>query len=437
MDKIDTFKHDVIEKMGLNSFISCFSRHELIARDFCWRHPITKYLPSDYIDSNGCLASDKDVNVLLFGFGKKGQQIMKAMVLNNQFPSIKDGEYTNHKVNYYAFDKDAQSLNNPLFNEMYRELNGKDTRVDAEGLCNFKYINMDVFESKFDEDGKDVYDIINPLFSDKNAQNIVIVTLDDDIANLSFIKSIKNNIECNNVHFFAYVAHPLASVDDDVIGFGSNGTLYSHESIINNAHRNMAMQVHALYSNLHDLTHQDLVARWERLDTIDQFSNIYSTLNIRFKLNLMGLDLGYNEGLSQEEYYQALFSNDISRKDDLIQYNDYDEYFHISLRNTLAYQEHLRWCAYYVLNGYTTMPLDKITLVGGKCTTKNKAKKQHCCLTTFKALDTFHKRVATLQNCDVKSVETYKYDLMVMDNLHSVISNLSFDDGSQLNIVRK
>ena len=62
VSEMETLKSQFISKVNsrTNSFISCFNRHELMARQFVEKHPISKYIPREFFNKNNlCLKNGK------------------------------------------------------------------------------------------------------------------------------------------------------------------------------------------------------------------------------------------------------------------------------------------------------------------------------------------------------------------------------------------
>lgn len=432
MEKLEVLKENIVSRLKLNTYITCFSRHELIARAFGWEYPLSRFLPKGFIDANGCLENDKEINVLFLGFGKKSQEIMRVMVLNNQFPSY-DGKYYNHQVNYYAFDHNDSCINNLEISKLIRQINNKKCQV--EKICNFSFSKIDVFASTANAN-KDIFDDINGIVSKPNTFNFFVICFGDDMTNINFVSAIRRYTdELTNCVSFIHLKNDFEK-PKNTFSFGSDRVLFSHKNIIDNLQYNMAMRVHAKYTKLNS----NPIDSWEKLDILEQFSNIYSVLNIRFKLNLMGLDLKHQDnGINEDEYYKTLFKERYAEREELVKYSDYSEYFKMSLRNTFAYQEHLRWCAYYVLNSFVTLPLEEVTVQNGELIAKDKEKKKHACLVTFQKLDEVHQRYVQLTSKSLQEEETYKYDFMVIDGMYDLIKKFEEDfvrdDAKQRNLV--
>ena len=117
------------------------------------------------------------------------------------------------------------------------------------------------------------------------------------------------------------------------------------------------------------------------------YSNIALAMSTRFKLNLLGYDykkaedIKENDVLVSEEEFRLKYTD----KTNVIDI-DINNYHLPTIRNHLLYQEHLRWNAFHLLNGYETMEKDDITYNGEKIIRKDYKLKLHGCIISYEAL---------------------------------------------------
>ena len=152
-------------------------------------------------------------------------------------------------------------------------------------------------------------------------------------------------------------------------------------------------------------------AAWEKQNYFTLYSNIYSALSLRMKLNLLGLDYvkdGKKENLHliKERYG--------------IHNNNYDSYFELNKRNALIAQEHARWNAYHLVSEFMPLRKDEIEMSLNedkvKFATKNLLTKRHACLTTYYGLDELSSYLASEASKALnKPVSKEEYDLYIYD----------------------
>ena len=124
--------------------------------------------------------------------------------------------------------------------------------------------------------------------------------------------------------------------------------------------------------------------------------------------------------------------------------DDYPFFFGKSTANVLAFIEHSRWNAYYLLSGYRPLPFNEFIWTRndkGKDVLqhKNTDNLRHACLTTYEGLDALIQyKYKTLQEASAageKEVGTvtlhalssiYRYDYMVIDGMYDALTNLGY-----------
>ena len=125
--------------------------------------------------------------------------------------------------------------------------------------------------------------------------------------------------------------------------------------------------------------------------------------------------------------------------------NSYDDYLFYKINKNepvhiLAYQEHIRWNAFYIGNGYVPLKKDQIKLIevdgeyGPVFYKDDNVLNLHACLTTYKGLDQYHKLLADLLTKENKkdyeenllTVETYKYDHMIIESIKPMFKDSNY-----------
>lgn len=395
---------------------TCFNTHELLARRFIMNNTYLDHLPKDKIE-NGLLKDD--INVFFLGFGKTNFSMFKACLLNNQFVEEKDGKFYNKKVNYYLYDSTEEVFNNELLARLEMDYYKKkvDSKVSPiEKICNLKTKKMNIKSSEFINE-------VNGIINDKS-HNIFFVSFKEGVENASFAEVLGHYFKDKSIYIYYNVDSDLEVLDvgDNALeAFGFKNSILNHSIIANDS---LADEARGVNKEYRDLNTQEMI-KWEKLPVVEKYSNVYHSINMKFKLQIMGVNYQdyLNKKLTKEEYEKILFegkSNEVIFK--LKEYSNYQDYFEINLRNALAFQEHLRWVCYYYVNNFDQMPTKDIRFENGKLITKNMIDKSHCCITTYYGLDTLHKKMVELYKehgieKTINDVETYKYDYMVFDNL--------------------
>ena len=84
-EKAGVIKQEVIDKVEFKGNISLFNRYELEARTLIDTYPFTKYLPSEFINKDTTINNKKKIHVYMLGFGKTNQELLKQILLTNQY----------------------------------------------------------------------------------------------------------------------------------------------------------------------------------------------------------------------------------------------------------------------------------------------------------------------------------------------------------------
>ena len=217
-------------------------------------------------------------------------------------------------------------------------------------------------------------------------------------------------------------------VSPNLICFGMDSVVNNIDNIENEVYYKMELYRHIFYERIEykkknssskdfniKNAEPEAIKSWEDMQLVKRSSNIYSCLNLRVKLNLIGYDLvdasSEKERVSEEEFIKKY------SKDDPIYYEssddsdakeikpvDYDKVVidKNSLRNKLAQQEHMRWNLFMIMNGFIpTQGMEKI---------RDYEKRIHWNLTNNEGLK---KQEAVSK--------TIQYDYQIMDSCYRLI----------------
>lgn len=407
-----------------NIIASAFDHYELISREFSFNYNLAYYLPKGFIE-NGVLKEDKKISVVMLGFGKTGYAVYKSCLMNNQFVTVKDGKYAAYQIDFHLFDKDATAFNKPLIS-YYRHqdkynFKRKNALPPIELTARVKKYVMDVEGQINDE-------LVNIINSDDDHFVFYIVSLSNGLDNTALASKLRGMTSPSNSIIFYNIDYKNESLtgSSNLIPFGYKSEILRHDVITNDELYKLAAINNEAYFKIKGMKPKN----FNELDVFEKLSNIYADINLKFKLNILGLDLTNDkdvEGITKEEYLNIYASN--TNKD--FTYDDYSSYFEINTRIALAYQEHLRWANFYVVNGFNPMNLDEIYYEEGRIIHKNLGIKKHACLTSYEGLDILHKYELQMYldngvNKTINDVETYKYDLQLMDNLYDTLMNAGY-----------
>lgn len=303
--------------------------------------------------------------------------------------------------------------------------------------------------------------IEGPNGSSNKTFNYIIVSCGEDLYNLDIAKKIRQKaiewdlVSGSEVKIFVKIKNDdisnIAKLEEDniyqIIPFASESEVLSLNNIVNVKLENIALRRHITYTHasfsldnidkIKDAKKKEksLKKRNDILKEISDFkdkhdkkntislnteeeiveaialynwfykwasskrdSNMYSALNIRFKLNLLGLDL-------DEKYDEKTYSELAKVYKET--YGDNRRYDLSSLvikgaRRNLGIQEHYRWNAYMICNGFVPARFSKINELYSKYGSDYKniieAKRYHANITTIKGLEDFMMHMAYLND---------------------------------------
>lgn len=475
---------------NLSPFLLFFNRYQLNSIKFHEENPITKYLPNSFINEFGAIENnnfdikyeldlkidsevkkcnleeknkdlkvktiyEKNINVLYFGFGKVSRELHKLSVMNNQLVSYCTDNsippmdrYHNHVINYFAVDKEtlkSGDKNNLYFNNRFDnikdDLSQNDYYEFPEDTSKFYALDSDI-------NNVNTYKALVKLLKYRNdlTYNQIIISLDNDLENIDYALKVLMLLkqECiENYHIFVRLQKENKGViellmNKNVSFFGYLTDIFNHEIIVKDSLMNLAKLTNSSYNRI-KLSNTN----WYNLTPIKQKSNLYASVNIRLKLNLLGYDY---IRLSKEDFKNLSKEDLASHKTNIIELNKklsechekYEDYLFYkkdnlpNISNILSFQEHSRWNAFYLGFGYIPMKINDVKIDNNKVKKDDDTLKQHICLTTYQDLDLWHHKFAELlSQINDKPIEenlineqTYQYDYMLVGQFESLFEDL-------------
>lgn len=457
--------------------VSCFNRYETMARSLMAEYPITKYIPRDFYNDNFTVKDDKQINVVFVGFGKVNYQLFRMFAVQYQFASQSGDKLAIKPVNYYVIDSSGRALNNELFSYIQYEYDRAFGAADfpkPDNACNIQLMNCDINSLE-----------ARKLFvrlTEKNSFTYFAVSLSDDLRDASYAQTILRMFPENDnfrilVRARGQNSEKLESDKDErVIYFGNESVIYSHEGLLYDEISEYARRLNLLYEKIDSRTPAWLAkikelpaerrdgalsesvrkaehraymrARWEERPYIEQDSNICHSLNMPFKIYMLGFGLAKG---APESGHRAATPEDFRRiyanRGRDCGYADTSCFFGTQPANVMAFVEHARWTAMYMLHGYRQMKKSMMhvkeekegDIVKRSVPHKNVALKLHACITSYYGLreliafkfsllypgEDFEK----VDSCDARLCELYKiyeYDYMGLDGLYSDLSAMGY-----------
>ena len=430
-EKAETIRREIIEKSDMEAYIGTFSTNELLARTFIEENPVTKYLPKECI-ADAAIKKDTEINVFILGFGKLGQEQYRQSVLNNQLVTF-DSEYTVLPINYYLCDTnmDAAEWNISGIAEALGERNSEEYFALPD--LPFKTDILDKAPAC-----REVLNTIKKRVQKGSGYTMVVICTEDDSCNIEIGAKLKTMLYgLENYHLFVRSEATYTQDDAATTYFGKSDNVFNHDVIVNDSLSVMARKLNevytAQYAGAEERNRPDFAEYiqkksqkdWNNFDYFTLYSNIYSAMSLRIKLNLLGLDYikdgnGANTARIGERYgHKGEYA--------------YSEYFTPSVRNALIAQEHARWNAYHLLSEYLPLEKNGITVKADdgkkvRFNVKNTAAKKHACLTTYNGLNDLSSYLAENagNGCTAADYDYYIYDEMMITSAEELLTSLGY-----------
>ncbi|MGM9857766.1 MAG: hypothetical protein ACI311_00710 [Bacilli bacterium] len=439
-EKASVIKEEVIDKVDFKSNISLFNRYELEARTLIDKYPFTKYLPEGFINKDTTINNSKNIHVYMLGFGTTNQELLKQILLTNQFATVINDEYHSFLIDYFIYDKDEFTKNisqiGRLQHNEYISNKHKNRYFELpDKVANFNFMNTDI------KDVEVFKKILNSV-ENKNTYTFIFVSFGDSYTNINLTEKllVKFNQQ-KNFHIFTKVNNIDVGCNHiNNTNYGEIDSVLTHDIIINDDLTRFAKAMYAGYSKLKEnIPLRDLQLqineRWVAQDMLSINSNIYASLSLRTKLNLLGLDYCAKDAndlpaISKTDYFKKYLKFKTKVNESMGQYKE------INLKNSLIAQEHIRWNTFHLINDY--MPLEKkdVKIIPDekelKFYTKDLTNKRHVCLTTYNGLYNLSKYLCDLANAydkkkhNIEEFDYYKYDLSMLINAFDMLEVLGY-----------
>lgn len=467
----DQFVADVDD--ACNSYVTCFNKYELLARDFVTNYPISKYVPRDFFEDNLALKEDKKINVAFIGFGNINKELFEMMAIEFQFAhKVKVGDkerFVSAPVNYYIYDNDEKKLNSDTITRLrydYHTIFNNSDLPAFDEFCKVETMALDV-------NSVEVKRGLESLIDD-NSYTYIIVSLASDLENVAYAESLQSYFYGKkNIKVFARVKEePLYSKTADcdcpphelnsVEFFGRAKNILTHKNIVNEELATLSQRINHKY--MENARSSESKMAWEKLPLVKQYSNIYQALNIFFKLNLLGYWAVRKDVYdANKSHYSVVTKDEFYSLYQIIAHDDlkYSDFFTLKKFNLIGFIEHARWVAFHFLLGYKPMNFNEIKIREKVYEENGERKverilddqmheniKKHICLTSnYEGLDKvikteylmqktgkysadFEKMSLTEEDMQTKEFKTlsdfYYYDFMVLEEIYQILEDMNY-----------
>ncbi len=363
--------------------ITLFSREELIARTLVEEHPMTKYLPQKFI-RDGAMLPNCEMQAIFLGMTPLSREIYKQFVINHQFSEWNGSEYVAKTLSYTIYDQKVRESEwefGGLEHELARCAEHKDAYFPLPAVpYHTKCHNEDPTLANLEE--------IAECIRHENCYTYVFIDVGNSNKNIELANRLKQHlVESKGYHLFVCDMASMADADDEITEYGNPYDVLCHDIIVDETLTELARSINreycVLYGDCDGLSPEAAEAvceyKWYATPYFKRYSNVSLANNLRLKLNLLGLD--YQSGEDAESF--AEIEAALGEKTET-----YDGYFTQTCRNALLAQEHFRWNAYHMMNGY--LPMKKADIIMEKAEPKqeenNEDKKKFCLFSAIKTL---------------------------------------------------
>jgi hypothetical protein len=369
----------------------------------------------------------KKVNYNFIGFGPTNREIYDHLLVTNQFPPItvaKLFKVEQHPIQYCIFsDEGSEFISDQRFQKP----------KDDKKIHYFPYPTItsstQFIHTKLS--GSDLIEQFQKQSIQSSHFNIFIIAGQSDIDNLTIAYKVQEYITKNRLQYrvklFVQVLNETIKEasslfkNDYTIAFGFGKSMYSSTQITQPVFKQLAQNIHqGLFPD----------QRFDDLSSFEQETYFFEAIAIRFKLNLMGLDLRLSKrGLSAEEFYKlydpemegVYDQKDLRAKN----YSDIQKYKRMGnhKRNLLARQEQLRFSAYRLYTGWKQPSIEDVL---AKQKLLDERKKEDVRITTFEGLLDLHTLLHEKLSLTFQAAD-YIYPLFhTMDHVYDLIASTDY-----------
>jgi hypothetical protein len=406
-----------------------FSYHQLIAQQLILEYPLTSFLPKQFIDTEKATLDEGTIQYHLLGFGRTNLEIYRHLFVTNQFPP---------KASKF-FGKEITNYNKPTIEyNIYRDPTNSTITVPkftTPTISKKDYLPPPPISVATEEISTTFHDAAFVTHFDKHLKksdpyHVLIIAFDDDVMNLRVLQQVLSYLiekRLHHYHLFVqitnrdYVQTSQLFKQKNVIAFGFGDYGYSLNQITNPIFTKIASQIQSTLNP---------AVPFDSLVSEEKESLLYEAISLRFKLNLMGLDLAVQtRGLTEANFLkrydqdeQAAFHRTHPRAKNDADLNRYKPVAK-KLRNLLARQEHLRWTANQITKGYIPMSLEE--MVSSKSYVDHQVKKD-ARLTSFEGLFDLHEALVHQLAYSFSQADLIYPFFHTMDHLYDILKNTPF-----------
>lgn len=459
-DNIDLYS-SIVDVSEFRTHIILYSRYSNFANKFISEHPLSEIFTEEELDySKACLKDDVSLTNIVLGFGKYNQEILNQVLIHTNLFKVdsQNNKYVPYRVDTHIFDTKDITVDQSKESNVGLLMSNH----EAPHFKIIKHNKSNVFNQSF---VKEVDKIIDENISEEmKGCYAFFVACGNDAVNIETALEIKERYShlVTRMKIYCRVKNqrsiPLYRVNNEnvkekykgIVFIGENASIDNHDVIVNRSLESLAINKNIKYiQRTSQVSSSEALERWMSLPSIKRYNNSSVYVDLKFKLQLMGLDYGpkSDKGISKDEFVKRYLGNIENYKEEfekLLKY-EYKDYYVITPvnnpRNLLAIAEHDRWNAYFWSYGYRLFPLNKVTYDYDQENDKIIVKKEdsilklHACLCDIEGLDKYHKHnaeqikklgekfgVDLTKHPSFKSLsDTFYYDYDSVDEIYEVL----------------
>ena len=434
------------------------NKYRMIAVELVEKYPLVRFMDrKKHMDEAGMVSKNLEMNVIMVGFGDTNQEIFTTSMMVNQFVTAGNEGIPEHKTVYYhIYDRENVETNKNLNHMAFRfehefcgairshMIRKEDYLPLPDDPANDTFYQTDINDQQFYEQ------IWRITTAQAGSVNVIVIAHGNDLENIDLAQKMRTKVRewnIGNIHLFVRIrkaenAELVRNIPSgELIVFGDERKASEMQRIFSDELEDMARQKHYMNALIHsrsvELCDKDAddirlhsLYEWHTYDPLKKKSSIYSILSIRSKLLMMGLDYRKKAGNrphleNNDEYFRIYAKDDAPKTDRVIdslkgmeiydyrQIMEKDDFRRHTLRRTLAVQEHCRWNAFMICNGF--VPATKEQLRAGKV--QDYDLRFHGSLTTFSGLFDY-RRLMTEANGEPEIMnDKINYDFHLMDDV--------------------
>lgn len=429
--------YETIVEKG-RGLIKVVNKHEIMAKEVIKKYPLSKFLDTRFVESNGLVKEECTIQAIFVGYGNVNQNLYLNTVMNSQFATTLNGKLTTKTVKYHIIEKENKQYNKELNHTLFRidsnEFNTSSYFPVPDAIHDTRYLQLNINDKEF-------YQTFDEIAQTPNSKTFVYISIDDDIENLDLVLKLQEHIDYYGlkdivlfvrIRDFDSIKHLFAAEKalKDIIVYGSYKDYIIGDVLFDRKLDNASISAATQYEKSRDGAKSTYPIKprhnWSAIGVYKQESNRYAVLNINFKLNLLGFSL-YDESLpsvNSTSFYDV-YDHDNERSNNARL--NYDLKTPFKARDVMAFIEHSRWNAFHIANGYIPLPKHLLTLDSNK----DMYLKLHGCLTTFEGLIDYQNHLIAQIKDDsltpeekIFKVDVIKYDYDTLDELPTNIEAL-------------